>query len=155
MTKNYKQISLILVLTIFRQRTEKYGPHQASLYQSLPIGFGGPLAMGMVSAARSCLAFAMSTYITRPFSTCHNLAFVSSSPRHIRKQIPLCSTSTLQKESLALPFISSLALLASSSEANFTKPNPFGLLVTLSVMTVAAIKHDAPSLGNNIRKNND
>jgi hypothetical protein len=84
----------------------------------------------------------MSTYITRPFSTCHKLAFLSSSPRDIRKQILLCST--LQKESLALPFISSLALLASSSEANFTKPNPLGLLVTLSVMTVAAIKHDAP-----------
>uniref|UniRef100_A0A0A9HMF0 Uncharacterized protein n=1 Tax=Arundo donax TaxID=35708 RepID=A0A0A9HMF0_ARUDO len=36
-----------------------------------------------------------------------------------------------------LPFISSLALLASSWDANFTKPNPFGLLVTLSVTTVA------------------
>jgi len=46
---------------------------------------------------------------------------------------------------LALPFISSLALLASSSEANFTKPNPFGLLVTLSVMIVAALKHEAPA----------
>jgi hypothetical protein len=33
--------------------------------------------MGMVSAARSCLAFAMSTYITRPFSTCHKLAGIS------------------------------------------------------------------------------
>ena len=46
---------------------------------------------------------------------------------------------------LALPFISSLALLASSSEANFTKPNPFGLLVTLSVTIVAALKHEAPA----------
>jgi hypothetical protein len=35
--------------------------HQAVLFQSLPIGLGGPLAIGRASASRSGLAFAMST----------------------------------------------------------------------------------------------
>jgi hypothetical protein len=53
------------------------------------------------------------------------------------------TTSNFQGANLALPFISSLALLASSGEANFTKPNPFGTSVTLSLTTVAALKKEA------------
>lgn len=60
------------------------------------------------------------------------------------------------EKNLALPFISSLALLASSGEANFTKPNPFGTSVTLSLTTVAALKQEAQALvtTNNSRQNN-
>jgi hypothetical protein len=45
--------------------------------------------------------------------------------------------------------------LASSWEANFTNPNPFGLLVILSVMMVAALKQETPAwvTTNNSRQN--
>jgi hypothetical protein len=47
-----------------------------------------------------------------------------------------------KKRKLALPFMSSRALLASSSEANFTKPNPFDRLVILSVTMVAELEQE-------------
>lgn len=56
-----------------------------------------------------------------------------------------CEEHKLIHQNPALPFISSLAVLASSWEANFTNPNPFGLLVILSVMMVAALKQETPA----------
>jgi hypothetical protein len=66
-------------------KTSRYirSAHLAFLYQSLLIGLGGPLAIGRASVARSGLAFAMSTYMTRPFNACQELALLSSFPdRH-------------------------------------------------------------------------
>jgi hypothetical protein len=52
--------------------------YTSRIYQFSPIGLGGALASGTTpAAARSCLVFAMSTYITCPFSTYR--VFASSS----------------------------------------------------------------------------
>jgi len=60
--------------------------HTRPSCQSLLIGLGGPLAIGRASVARSGLAFAMSTYMTRPFNACQELALLSSSPDGTKKR---------------------------------------------------------------------
>jgi hypothetical protein len=54
-------------------------------------------------------------------------------------RVPASLSKEEKRRKLAFPFMSSRALLASSSVANFTKPNPFDRLVILSVTMVAEL----------------